>query len=51
MLKGNWYKFKGDNSVKIVLTPFWKGVYSFKETLSSQFRDHLVQFFTYANFN
>ena len=25
IFNGNWYTFKGDKSVKIVLAPFWKG--------------------------
>ena len=28
---GNWYTFKGDNSIKIAFAPFWKGVYSKKK--------------------
>ena len=27
-IKGHWYTFKGDNSVKVVFAPFWKGTYS-----------------------
>ena len=30
-IKGNWYTFRGDNSVKIVFAAFWKGVDSKKK--------------------
>ena len=28
LIKGNGYTFRGDNSVNLVLSPFWKGVYT-----------------------
>ena len=38
ILRGNWYTFKGDNYVKIVFTPFWKGVHSERKELAPFWR-------------
>ena len=42
-LKGNWYFFRGDNSIKFVFDPFWKGVYYIRK----EFAPRGSKFFPY----
>ena len=34
--KENWYTLKGDNSVKFVVAPFWKGANSKRKEFASK---------------